>query len=102
MEHYYSEGTEVKGNWGGKAAEKLGLSGEVNEADYVALCENRHPGTDERLTQRNRDGRRVGWDFTFSPPKSVSVVHALSKDDRIVEAFRNSVQETMREAEQDA
>src|SRR6185437_6341142 len=54
---------------------------------------------DRPLTPRTKDERTVGYDFTFSVPKSVSLLHALSGDDKILDAFRESVHETMREIE---
>src|ERR1700689_3621438 len=87
---YYIDGQEVAGRWGGKGATVLGLSGEVDHKGYFALCDNRHPQTGEQLTPRNKDNRRVGFDFTFSAPKSVSVLYELSDDSRIMDAFRES------------
>src|SRR5207249_613780 len=68
-----------------------------------------HPRTGEKLTQRmnssrtNQDGhevanRRVFYDFTLSPPKSVSVV-GLYQDDRILEAHNLAVRQAMTELE---
>lgn len=98
-EDYYSEGQEVRGEWQGVGAEKLGLSGPVNQAAFDALCENRKPGNDERLTQRNKDNRIVGYDFNFHCPKSVSVAYEFTQDERILEAFNSAVTQTMREIE---
>lgn len=98
-EDYYSEGQEVCGEWHGIAAERLGLVGPVNQVAFDALCENRKPGTDERLTQRNKDNRIVGYDFNFHCPKSVSVAYEFTKDERILEAFKAAVTQTMREIE---
>jgi hypothetical protein len=75
---YYIDGQEVAGLWGGKAAERLGLRGEVDAKSYFALCDNLHPETGEQLTPRNKDNRRVGFDFTFSAPKSVSALYELT------------------------
>jgi conjugative relaxase-like TrwC/TraI family protein len=44
----------------------------------------------------------VGNDLSFSVPKSVSVLYELTGDERIRDAFRDSVQETMRELEAEA
>lgn len=97
---YYSEGAELVGHWGGKGAVLLGLSGEVQETAFHRLCDNLHPHkTGEQLTKITRDNRRVGYDFTWSAPKSVSVVEALTGDGRITEAFRESIRETMGEVE---
>src|SRR5476649_2335490 len=79
---YYAENERVQGEWMGAGAARLGLAGVVAKDDFLALCENKHPGSGERLTQRrnnirrndSEDGemanRRVFYDFTFSPPKS--------------------------------
>ena len=48
---------------------------------------------------RTRTERTVGYDFTFSVPKSVSLLYALSGDEGIMDAFRGAVDETMREME---
>ena len=98
-EAYYTEDQEITGEWQGVAAEKLGLSGPVTQSAFEALCENRRPGTDERLTQRNKGNRIVGYDFNFHCPKSVSVVYEFTRDERILKAFKLSVNQTMREIE---
>src|SRR5579872_3340858 len=96
---YYSQGQEIIGRWGGNGAARLGLSGTVDKASFDRLCENRHPGTGSPLTVRTRGQRTVGYDFTFSVPKSVSLLYALGGDEAIVEEFRSAVDETMREME---
>src|SRR6516164_2284951 len=88
---YYSEGQEIVGLWGGKGAARLGLSGSVDQFAFERLCDNLHPMTGDPLTVRTRSERRVGYDFTFSVPKSVSLLYALSGDQDILEAFRVSV-----------
>jgi conjugative relaxase-like TrwC/TraI family protein len=97
--NYYAEEQEIIGQWQGKGAERLGLSGRVDQRSFEALCDNLAPGTQDRLTVRTKDNRRVGYDFNFNCPKSVSVVHALTGDERILGAFRESVAETMRQIE---
>jgi conjugative relaxase-like TrwC/TraI family protein len=101
-EDYYTEGQEVVGRWGGRAAEMLGLEGKVDRESFYALCENRSPLDGEKLTLRSKSKRRVGYDWTFSVPKSVSLVLAITNDRRIIEAFEESVDATMREMEKDA
>ena len=96
---YYAEEQEIIGQWEGKGAEQLGLSGKVDQMSFEALCDNLVPGTEDRLTVRTKDNRRVGYDFNFNCPKSVSVVHALTGDERILGAFRKSVAETMGQIE---
>jgi len=106
---YYSADQKVTGEWFGQGAEKLGLKGNVHEADFLRLCEGLHPGTGDRLTQRKNDrrqtddgkivaNRRVFYDFTISPPKSVSIV-ALMRDDRILDLHNRAVRQAMLELE---
>ena len=96
---YYSEGQELEGIWRGKGAARLGLSGTVRKEAWDALCDNRHPATAEPLSPRRKQDRRVGYDFNFHVPKSVSLLYGLTEDARILEAFRESVDQTMREIE---
>jgi conjugative relaxase-like TrwC/TraI family protein len=103
---YYSENQAVAGQWIGKGAQALELSGDTHKDEFVRLCENLHPQTGQRLTLRHKttrrevgaDGtehqsanRRVFYDFTFSPPKSVSIAALVGHDRRIVEAHEQSV-----------
>jgi conjugative relaxase-like TrwC/TraI family protein len=98
---YYGQEQEVIGEWQGKGAERLGLHGKVDQAAFETLCDNKRPGTNDRLTPRTNDHRRVGYDFNFNCPKSVSVVHALTGDERVLGAFREAASETMRQMESD-
>jgi hypothetical protein len=82
-------------------AERLGLSGRVDQRSFDALADNLKPGSDESLTPRTKENRRVGYDFNFHCPKSVSVVYEQNRDERISAAFKMSVTETMRELETD-
>jgi conjugative relaxase-like TrwC/TraI family protein len=103
---YYSEGQQMPGQWFGKGAEDLGLAGVTTEEQFARLCDNLNPQTGQRLTQRlkttrteiDADGteheaanRRVFYDFTFSPPKSVSLAALVADDSRIVEAHEQAV-----------
>ncbi len=96
---YYSEGQEIVGLWGGKGASRLGLEGTVDKFSFERLCDNLNPTTGEPLTVRTRGDRTVGYDFTFSVPKSVSLLYTMSGDQDILGAFRGAVDETMREIE---
>ena len=98
---YYTEGQEIAGHWHGRVAELMQLAGEVKREQFGLLCDNRHPVTGEQLTPRTKSNRRVGYDFTFNAPKSVSVLYALSGDSRIAEAVREAANATMREVEQE-
>jgi conjugative relaxase-like TrwC/TraI family protein len=92
---YYNEGQEIIGSWGGKAAGLLGLEGVVDEISFQRLCDNLDPRNGKPLTARTRSDRTVGYDFTFSVPKSVSLIYALTGDKEILDAFHAAVGETM-------
>jgi conjugative relaxase-like TrwC/TraI family protein len=105
---YYDEGQRVAGQWFGLGAERLGLSGKIKADAFLRLCENRHPESEETLTQRlntirtNEAGghaanRRIFYDFTFSPPKSVSVAALVGADYRILEAHAQAVRSALNE-----
>ena len=106
---YYQEGQKVAGEWFGLGAHSLGLNGKIREADFLALCENQNPQSGDSLTQRTnsvreQDGataanRRIFYDFTFSPPKSVSLLALVADDQRIVEAHQRAIQNALAEFE---
>ncbi len=106
---YYDEGQRIAGEWIGLGAQRLELSGKVRAEDFLRLCENQHPSTGETLTQRlnttrtedgeNAANRRIFYDFTFSPPKSVSIAGLIGEDKRILEAHARAVRSALREFE---
>jgi conjugative relaxase-like TrwC/TraI family protein len=73
-EDYYAMRGEVPGEWIGGGADMLGLDGTVTGGQLRDLIEGRDPATGAALRSRAIDV--TGWDVTFSPPKSVSVLHA--------------------------
>lgn len=106
---YYEEGQRVAGEWMGAGAGRLGLSGKVQADDFLRLCENQYPATGETLTQRlnttrteggqSAANRRIFYDFTFSPPKSVSLAGFLGEDGRIHAAHARAVQAALKDFE---
>lgn len=103
---YYSARGELPGIWHGKAAEALGLSGEVTREQFAALAFNQHPATGERITARNVENRRPGYDLTFGAPKTVTVLYNYllehgrqEQADALLGAFHGSVRETMEDVE---
>ncbi|WP_169974006.1 MobF family relaxase [Tautonia rosea] len=99
---YFVQGQELAGRWRGRGARLLGLDGEVGRADWESLCDNRHPRTGAALTMRTKDRRTVGYDINFHVPKSVSVIHGLTGEGRILDAFRTAVRRTMDDIEAEA
>lgn len=105
---YYSEKNSVAGEWLGEGSKRLNLEGKVSEEAFLALCDGNDPETGQRLTQRRNSlrrkegaqvaNRRLYYDFTISPPKSVSIL-ALMRDKRVVGAHERAVRVVMEELE---
>lgn len=77
---YYLDPDEPPGRWWGKGRDALGLDGSVTGADLRSVLEGRHPRSGDWLGRRFGDKSARGFDATFSAPKSVSVLWALTPD----------------------
>lgn len=112
-QNYWQKGDINLGEWQGKLAESLALSGPVDAAQFGRLAEGQHPVTGEQLI-RHREGKeytaadgttikpaehRAGWDATFSAPKSVSLTALVGGDDRVRQAHREAVTIALSELE---
>jgi conjugative relaxase-like TrwC/TraI family protein len=105
---YYSQKNAVAGEWFGQGAARLNLTQTVNESAFLALCEGNDPGTGKRLTARRNSirrengkwvtNKRIFYDWTISPPKSVSVI-ALLQDPRVIDLHVDAVRTALRELE---
>ncbi len=89
------DGPDGEGRWLGRQADDLGLSGRVSTEDLEALLSGSDPVTGsllgtplhDRVDAKGRLIRAVaGFDATFSAPKSVSVLWALTGDEAWAEA----------------
>jgi conjugative relaxase-like TrwC/TraI family protein len=87
---YYTENGEAKGVWLGSGAQELGIDKTAiafKDPVYQKVMDGVHPNKDQIL--RNIRGNGVskpvlGYDFTFSVPKSLSVLYATcSPSDRL-------------------
>ena len=110
---YYKQDDTVKGEWQGRLAASLGVSGEVAPLEFSRLTEGKHPQTEAQMV-KHRDGKeytnaegetvkpvehRAGWDATFSAPKSVSLTALVGGDERVKEAHRAAVTTALDELE---
>ena len=110
---YYKQDETVKGEWQGKLAASLGLSGQVAPLEFSRLTEGIHPQTEEQMVKHregkeyaNADGsttkpveHRAGWDATFFAPKSVSLTALVGGDEQVMEAHRAAVTTALEELE---
>lgn len=100
---YYINDQELQGRFFGKLTERLGLDSTVSKQAFHALCDNKNPATGKQLTPiTKKENRRIGYDINFHCPKSVSIIHALSKDTHILDAFQSAVKDTMDDIERDS
>src|SRR5215467_12541108 len=105
LDDYYAGRGESPGIWTGTGAQQLGLEGVVHEGELGRLIRGLHPHTEKQLRARRQAKARVitieridpltdersietkrlapvaGFDLVFSPPKSVSLLHALGDED---------------------
>jgi conjugative relaxase-like TrwC/TraI family protein len=95
-DYYSKEGH--RGTWQGEGAARLGLAGGVERDVFKNLLEGKLPdGTIARtkMPKKQKDGKvseeRLGIDFTFSAPKSVSIVALINGDERLVKAHDDAV-----------
>ena len=114
-DYYVSPQEEEPGEWIGKGAALLGLSGEVKRKEFCQIFEGYSPdGLKEKLIQSagrkdnpetKEGGHRSGWDYTFHGGKAYSILLALTKDEgersTLKEAFQSAVKETISELERD-
>lgn len=112
-QNYWKQDDRTLGEWHGRLAEELGLSGAVDEEHFARLADGLHPHTAEQLVRHRTvqeyvgaGGKaiapvehRAGWDATFSAPKSVSLTALVGGDERVREAHREAVNIALNELE---
>lgn len=98
-DNYYASGS-LESRWLGEGAEKLGLKGEVANADMDAIRQGKLPdGSDLSRMVNGVNKHRSGYDLTFSAPKSVSMMILIGGDTRLLDAWNRSVENGMKEVE---
>lgn len=90
----------------GKGFEHLDISGMTPRDVLECLAHNFDPATGNILRKHAKDGDRVGMDFTFNAPKSVTLAREISGtgnvgDSRIEDAHREAVEYAMGHIEAD-
>ncbi|HGO6073756.1 TPA: MobF family relaxase [Burkholderia cepacia] len=99
---YYTKEGHI-GEWQGAGAAEIGLSGGVDPKTFKSLLDGRLPdGTQVRKVAPRTagDGKkaqaRLGIDFTFSAPKSVSIVALVNHDRRVIDAHNAAVADALK------
>ncbi|WGL99761.1 MobF family relaxase (plasmid) [Arsenophonus sp. aPb] len=98
-DNYYFNGTDNT-QWFGSGATTLGLQGNVSKTDFIALLDGKLPnGSSLTHLSKGKNNHRAGYDFTFSAPKSVSVLALVAEDKKVLEAHKNAVTKALTEIE---
>lgn len=77
---YYLKGGEPPGQWQGEGAEALGLAGNVEREAFQAVMKGYGPSGEALIQNAGEKEHQVGWDLTFSAPKSVSTLWASADE----------------------
>src|SRR2546423_1220905 len=127
LDDYYAGRGESPGVWTGRGARELELEGLVHEGELGRLIRGIHPHTeeqlrthpkarmitieridpltDERWIETKRLAPVAGFDLVFSPPKSVSLLHALGDEDTrraVIEAHLSAWQAALSDLGEEA
>ena len=106
-DNYYTREGEPPGRWVGCGSDQLSLEGPVTRHEVEAALNGTDPKTGLQLVARGgrENTHSAGWDMTFSAPKSVSVLWALSPESErhiIEEAQKQAVLKATKYLEQSA
>jgi conjugative relaxase-like TrwC/TraI family protein len=102
--YYAADGTsqaQSQSSWWGKGAERLGLEGPVEKAQFDRLLNGELPNGQE--IQAGAGGqRRPGVDVTMSAPKSLSLLVEIGRDEALRGAHARAVDTTLAFLEKEA
>lgn len=89
---YYTGHQSHYDKWHGKLAKRLKLTGELNKGEFETFCKN--------IAEEERR-KRIGFDATFSAPKSVSLALAESDERReeLIKIHQTAVERVLAEIE---
>ncbi len=95
-DYYTRQEDQSPSQWWGQGAKALGLDGEVDRQTFQGLLEGLGPdGQPLRLSPNKNKGQVIGYDFTFSAPKSLSMKALVDGDTRLALAHREAVQDAL-------
>ena len=98
-DNYYFLG-EQSTKWFGEGAKRLGLEGAVDKDTFKQVLEGYLPdGSDLSFIRNGENVHRPGYDYTFSAPKSVSLLALIKGDKGVLEAHKSAVEKAMTEIE---
>lgn len=91
---------EQSTKWFGEGAKRLGLEGTVEKDTFKQVLEGHLPdGSDLSYIRKGENVHRAGYDYTFSAPKSVSLLALIQGDKDVLNAHKSAVEKVMTEIE---
>jgi conjugative relaxase-like TrwC/TraI family protein len=105
LEDYFSGRGEAPGRWIGGGCGGLGLRGEVDRAGFMRAMHGCDPRTREGLRPPRSRTKVAAFDLTFSAPKSVSVLFAITDENvsaALLEAHERAVDAAFAYVEREA
>jgi conjugative relaxase-like TrwC/TraI family protein len=94
-DYYANESAQAHSQWLGKAAQHWGLQGSVEFDTFRNLLQGHLPSGDEMIQVKKGVHHRPGYDFTFSAPKSLSILALVAGNTEVLKAHQEAVQETL-------
>ena len=105
-EDFLTQAGEPMGTWFGQSAQALGLEGKVLPETFGFILDGYSPGGTRPLVQNaGAADRQRGWDLTYSPPKSLSVLWSQGDDfvrAQVEATHRAAVEDSLRYLEENA
>ena len=98
-DNYYNQ--EATTEWTGTLAYQLGLHGEVDTKVFEQLLNGVLPnGKDMGINGKTKHSeKRMGFDLTFSAPKSISIQGLIGNDIKLLKAHDTAVKNALQELE---
>jgi conjugative relaxase-like TrwC/TraI family protein len=97
--YYTADASQETSLWAGEGAEKAGLSGQVEIEAFKAILDGKMPDGTEIGTGGKEGNRAVGFDMTFSAPKTLSMLAYVGGDERLLAANLKAAQTAIAWAE---
>ena len=98
-EDYWVKDSVLTPQWFGEGAKELDMVGKVKQQDFMRTMNRVLP--DGTQLPKGRGGKwRMGYDLTFSAPKSISMQILVGGDERLMQAVQEAAKETLQSIEQ--
>ena len=99
---YYLENV-VEATWFGKISKRIGYDGvQVKKSDFISFGKGQVPNSNITFKVKKVDNARSYYDYTFSAPKSISLLFGLTKNEAIHQCHIDAYKAVLSEIEANA